>query len=400
MSSNAEPELRADAAKSCGGRFAILTGQGRGAIGVFGVAGGQSNSLLGVHFRPAGRPRLAERSAGAVCFGVWLHSAGEEAYTEEVLVLKLGADEFEIHIHGGKQSRESLCQTLRACGFVQQSAVDWLSNSAGSEMSAQIQDLLLRCETEQATRWLLNQQRAWADWRQSAERMLAERDFAGVEARCLEVLNRASLATHLTEPWKIVLAGEPNVGKSSLINALTGFTRAIVHSSPGTTRDVVTQRLVLGGWVVELADTAGQRSAGSAIEAAGIERARETWRAADCRVAVRDASQPERGRRIDWQPNPDLLVANKTDRSDARVEPGQLGVSAATGSGLVELQQAMLRVLVPEPVSLACPLPIGTKLSLLLKSIASAARAESVDSVERGLGQLRDYCGRSDTPRG
>ena len=84
----------------------------------------------------------------------------------------------------------------------------------------------------------------------------------------------APLGLHLARPWQVVVAGPPNVGKSSLINALAGYPRAIVHWAPGTTRDAVTVETVLDGWPVELCDTAGLRTAGDAVERAGIELAR------------------------------------------------------------------------------------------------------------------------------
>src|SRR4029453_3197945 len=74
------------------------------------------------------------------------------------------------------------------------------------------------------------------------------------------VLEFAELGQHLTAPWRVVLAGPPNVGKSSLINALAGYQRTIVSHVPGTTRDVVTTTTAIDGWPVELADTAGLRA--------------------------------------------------------------------------------------------------------------------------------------------
>jgi len=176
---------------------------------------------------------------------------------------------------------------------------------------------------------------------------------------------------------------------------LAGFTRAIVHSSPGTTRDVVTQRLVLDGWLVELVDTAGQRVAGSAIEASGIERALEVWRAADCRIAVRDATRPCDSQPVDWQPLPDLQVANKSDLLEAEVRSNCLAVSALTGSGLDQLQRAIVQVLVPDTVSEGMPLPLGGVLPEILEGMSRAASVQDRERLERGLLRIREYCGLS-----
>ena len=106
------------------------------------------------------------------------------------------------------------------------------------------------------------------------------------------LLARANLGRHLVRPWSVVLAGPVNVGKSSLINALAGYGRSIVHDAPGTTRDAVTATTAIDGWPVELCDTAGLRQGGDAVERAGIERAQERLAQADLAVLVFDRSVP------------------------------------------------------------------------------------------------------------
>ena len=108
--------------------------------------------------------------------------------------------------------------------------------------------------------------------------------------------NRADLGLHLTSPWRVVVAGPPNVGKSSLINALVGYHRAVVFDTPGTTRDVVTVGTAIDGWPVELSDTAGIRPSDDRLESR-VGRAIEQTRQADlvalgrrCHAADPDAS--------------------------------------------------------------------------------------------------------------
>ena len=113
----------------------------------------------------------------------------------------------------------------------------------------------------------------------------------------------------------MVLAGRPNVGKSSLMNALAGHGRSIVHHAPGTTRDAVTLTTAIDGWPVELCDTAGLRPAGDALESAGIERAQERLARADLVVLVCDQSMPwsaEDQALLDQWPEA-VLVHNKCD---------------------------------------------------------------------------------------
>ena len=113
----------------------------------------------------------------------------------------------------------------------------------------------------------------------------------------------------------MVLAGRTNVGKSSLLNALAGHGRAIVHHVPGTTRDAVTVATAIDGWPVELCDTAGLRPPDDAVERAGIELARERLAEADLVVLVADRSRPwsaeDQALRDQWPGA--VLVHNKCD---------------------------------------------------------------------------------------
>ena len=111
------------------------------------------------------------------------------------------------------------------------------------------------------------------------------------------LLAHAATGLHLVKPWQVVIAGRPNVGKSSLINAIAGYQRAIVHSPPGTTRDIVTVQTAMDGWPVEISDTAGLRESDDPIERAGIELAREKITAADLsRTGFRRLVAVDRGR--------------------------------------------------------------------------------------------------------
>ena len=129
--------------------------------------------------------------------------------------------------------------------------------------------------------------------------------------RKLQRLNElVSLGRHLVEPWRIVIAGAPNVGKSSLMNALAGYTRSVISPLPGTTRDVVTTRIALDGWPIELTDTAGIHETSNFLERQGIERTHRAEREADLRFWLLDGSAepafPEHVER--W-----IMVVNKID---------------------------------------------------------------------------------------
>jgi tRNA modification GTPase len=148
----------------------------------------------------------------------------------------------------------------------------------------------------------------------------------------------------LREGFRVVLAGPPNVGKSSLLNALARREAAIVSEEAGTTRDVIEVHLNLDGLPVIVTDTAGIREPLGAIEREGIRRTLEHAREADLVVWLSDASAapvappPELAARGD---NFFLAVANKIDVPGASPRAGVLAVSAKTGVGLDELTRRL-----------------------------------------------------------
>ena len=117
----------------------------------------------------------------------------------------------------------------------------------------------------------------------------ASGDWQTASATIDALLAHRGVGEHLTTPWRVVLAGPPNVGKSSLKNALVGYQRAIVCDLPGTTRDVVATTTAIDGWPIQLADTAGLRDAADELEAAGVARAARALAAADLVVLVDEA---------------------------------------------------------------------------------------------------------------
>ena len=143
------------------------------------------------------------------------------------------------------------------------------------------------------------------------------------------LLAHAATGLHLVRPWQVVVAGQPNVGKSSLVNAIAGYQRAIVHSTPGTTRDIVGVQTAMDGWPVEISDTAGLRETGEKIEQAGIDLARQKILAADLIVLVFDNSLPwsEQDQALVESYPTALRVHNKSDLPRA---PGRAAARPGT----------------------------------------------------------------------
>jgi tRNA modification GTPase len=172
-------------------------------------------------------------------------------------------------------------------------------------------------------------------------------DLAG-ELRALAATRREG--DLLREGVKVVLCGEPNVGKSTLFNRLVGFDRAIVSEDPGTTRDFLEERILLGGWCIRLVDTAGLREAAGAVERAGVRRTLEQVREADRLVLVVDAGRPppELPAEVTAKlADGGIVAVNKCDLPGRNFHPPApwaeacRDVSARTGQGVDELRQVL-----------------------------------------------------------
>jgi tRNA modification GTPase len=168
------------------------------------------------------------------------------------------------------------------------------------------------------------------------------------------LLDDAHRGTLIRDGLHAVIAGRPNTGKSSLFNRLAGAERAIVTDVPGTTRDLVTEVVDIGGVAVTLVDTAGVRELpGDAIEAEGIARAEGARQVAAVTLVVLDASQPLTAddRRVldQTSPSPRVVIANKSDLPRAWTNDvlglAVVELSAITGDGVDMLRSEMLAVM-------------------------------------------------------
>jgi len=191
---------------------------------------------------------------------------------------------------------------------------------------------------------------------------LAAAQEIGQVIEALDYLLATATAGRLVrEGATVVIAGRPNVGKSSVFNNLAGTSRAIVTSIPGTTRDLVTERVNIGGIAVTLVDTAGWRETADTIESEGVSRGLQARGIADLVLLVLDGSEPltreDEQLLAETTRTNRIVLSNKSDLGSLRSSPQRipedhvvtpLAVSALTGAGFDELRRAISDALIGE----------------------------------------------------
>ena len=167
-----------------------------------------------------------------------------------------------------------------------------------------------------------------------------------VSADLERLLSTADLGRYLREGIRTAIIGAPNAGKSSLLNRLSGYDRAIVSPTAGTTRDTVEECISLGGLSLRLIDTAGLHDTADALEQSGIERTMRAWQSADLVLEVADAACPPQVLPEGPQGTPKLLVLNKCDLPEHPkwAQVAALRISCATGAGLHALESEIRRL--------------------------------------------------------
>ena len=174
-----------------------------------------------------------------------------------------------------------------------------------------------------------------------------------LECALADLVGDARRGRMVREGVQVAIVGRPNVGKSSLFNALVGTARAIVTAVPGTTRDLVTETIDLDGLRADIVDTAGLRETADAVEIEGVERARRTQSVADVIVVVLDGSQPltadDQALLEDTRRRQRVVAVNKSDLAAAwdrsMLDTEWQSVSAATGAGVDAIRHAIGGVL-------------------------------------------------------
>jgi tRNA modification GTPase len=351
---------------------AVATPAGRGGIGIVRLSGPSVPRIAAdlIGRLPAARratlARFADARGQVIDEGIALYFPAPHSYTgEEVL---------ELHGHGGPVVMQMLLAACVDAGarlaepgeFTRRAFLEGRLDLAQAEAVADLIDAASQEAARSALRSLsgefsaaiealrgeLVELRALTEAQldfpeeelDAVHRDAAAQRLARVRSALDDVLARSRQGSLLRSGVHAVLAGRPNVGKSSLLNRLAGEERAIVTAIPGTTRDALREPIQIEGLAVLLVDTAGLRASLDEVERLGMARTQRELERADVVLAVHDLAAdsdpldtiPPGVTRID--------VYNKVDlRPDFTPPPGAVAVSAKTGAGMDELRQKILR---------------------------------------------------------
>lgn len=331
---------------------AIATAPGEGAIAIVRLSGPETYALADRFFR-ASPPRPSARAPGTFAHGQIVDPASGEVLDDALLLIfraphsYTGEDSVEIQCHGGSQAARRILDALLAAGARQadpgeftkraflngkidltqaEAVLDLIharSERAARLATAQLEDALgLRIRALYDSLLTVSADiEAMLDFPDDELPQSVPKDIFGrLEAISSEI--QALLDTWheghiLRDGARIVIAGAPNVGKSTLLNLLAGRDRAIVSPHPGTTRDTIEESVTLLGYPLQLVDTAGLRDAPCEIEQEGIRRTHRALSEADLCICLVDASQPlsteEKSFLSAHDPEKVLVLLNKVD---------------------------------------------------------------------------------------
>lgn len=382
---------------------ALSSAPGRAGVAVLRVSGPQARFVLETTAGIIPPPRLAtlrilrDARGQVIDRGLVLFFPGPTSFT--------GEDVVEFHIHGSRAVLAALLRHLTALPGVRLAEAGEFTRrafEAGKLDLAAVEGLadLIDSETEWQLRQALRQMDGAlgslaGQWRtqllEAMTLLAAEIDFSDegdvegplqeealriggtVLVSLREALGSFSMGERVREGFIVVLAGPPNAGKSSLLNALARRDVAIVSPTAGTTRDALEVRLDLEGLPVILIDTAGLRESVDPVEAEGVRRARALVERADLVLSLRGIdSEPYRAAESTAQ----ITVATKADLGGAAL-PGERAISVKTGEGLPELLAAIVASL----------RGLGqNEPALLTRERHRAAVATAIAALERAIG--------------
>jgi tRNA modification GTPase len=407
--------------------FALASATGRAGIAVIRLSGPATKDAI-LSFgcslplpRKATRAIFSDPSSGETLDdGLLLWFPAPHSFT--------GEDVAELHVHGGRAVIDSMLTALGAMNglgpaepgeFTRRAFEHEKMDLTQAEALADLVDAETRAQHRQALRQMGGElKELYDDWRLRLIQALAHLEVVidfpdeglppeimakvwgevdGLERSIESHLDDGGRGERIREGILVAIIGPPNAGKSSLLNFLAQRDAAIVSSTPGTTRDVIEVHIDLGGFAITLADTAGLRDSGDAIESEGVRRARRRAKAADLKVAVFDGARyPVKDTAtLELIDNDTLAVVNKSDllesqAHDISAEDMLSFISIKTGSGVERfLSRLQERVGGKADNGNAIPLTRARHRHALEECACAMKRARSAQLLELAAEDLR-----------
>jgi len=358
---------------------AIATPPGEGGVGIIRISGSNVWNISDELFQPLDKMPVSQREHGTFAYGKIMDSEGAEIDTGLALIMRAPKsytceDVVEIQGHGGSVGLRRILRRVLEAGARMAEPGEFTKraflNGRIDLLQAEGIFDLIRARSDRAASAALEQMEGklsqqfnviYEAFLEVAANLETTLDFVEDElpddvfSGIADLLDRTFQALdQLLDTWdegrllregaRVVILGRPNAGKSTLLNALLGFDRAIVSSTAGTTRDTIEEGFVLDGIPLRIIDTAGLRITDDEIEAEGIRRAEAHSEEAHLSVYLIDASQPlheeDRVRLEKLDPEKSVILLNKVDLGK-KVEIEGVEASLVSGDGVEELKRAM-----------------------------------------------------------
>jgi tRNA modification GTPase len=366
-----------------------FTAEASGAIAVLRIWGGDATGIADRLFRPKyGHRGLAQSQPGELRLG-WFG-------IDEVVALVIPADsgdlEVEIQGHGSPILIKSILQSLKEKNVTAINQDQYLKAHGVLWLERKARDHFNRVNAPKAAEVLWRQVNG--SLRRTLERIQADLKD-GQKESSIDLIDRLLMTAHwgtcLSRGFTVALAGAPNVGKSTLVNALAGFERVLVSPIAGTTRDLVDVCLTINGWPLVVTDMAGLRDETTdLLEASGIALARGRQNVADLVVRLYGPDETEMAKTGSGN---DLIVFTKQDLMEETAVPeGMIAISARSGQGLELFMAQMIERLIPEDHSderLAGALIFDLEIESALREVRRLVNGEqSTDFASRYLSEL------------
>jgi tRNA modification GTPase len=367
----------------------VRTARGTAAIGSIEVCGPDALPIVQQIFRPASENTSFQE--GQVIYGRFL-DAGQ--VIDDGIVGVEGPDRYALHCHGNPLILRQILSALQKHGVQVITLEEMLARryAADSTSAIEAEAKLQSLKAVSLLGVLIIQNQMTSGLAKTAKQWLDEKDCQTIRRQAEEILQHSKISDRIIGGVRIVIAGPPNSGKSTLLNRLAGQEQALVSDIPGTTRDWVTALGRIEPLRIEWIDTAGldEQSAGAdPLDQAAQQRTRHLLAGCDLILYVLDGTQtiPDRPAWLSAD-IPVITVLNKSDlpgfhrRED---KPDLVSLSAKEGTGLDALARAILHTLQVDSLDPALPAAFTARQQNLLRQIADTPNLPAIKSLARQL---------------